>query len=215
MDYIIVGLGNPGRRYENTKHNMGFLALDLIAERNGIKINKIKHKALCGEGAVAGRRVLLVKPQTYMNLSGESVRAVMDYYKTPPSGLLVICDDVDIPIGRIRIREKGSAGSHNGMRSVIGSLGCTDFPRIRIGISDGQRERGDALVGYVLGGFRKQRVKEIEDAIERAADAAECLLSDGAKTAMNRYNARSPEKDEGPGGDAEAHEKKGGADEEQ
>jgi PTH1 family peptidyl-tRNA hydrolase len=213
MDYIIVGLGNPGKRYENTKHNMGFLAIDLIAERNGIKINKIKHKALCGEGAVAGQRVLLAKPQTYMNLSGESVRAVTDYYKLPSSGLLVLYDDVDIPIGHIRIRGKGSAGTHNGMRSIIGSLGCEDFPRIRIGISDGERERGEALVSYVLGGFRKQRVKEAEEAIVKAADAAECLLREGVEAAMNRYNAKPPEKGERRGDDANAGDKKGGADE--
>jgi PTH1 family peptidyl-tRNA hydrolase len=193
MDYIIVGLGNPGRRYENTKHNMGFIALDLLAERNGIKVNKLKHRALCGEGAVAGRKVLLVKPQTYMNLSGESVRAVVDYYRAPPGRLLVIYDDIDIPIGDIRIRKKGSAGSHNGMRSIIGCLGSEDFPRIRIGIGDGERERGDSLIGYVLGGFRKRQLPAAEDAIDRAVRAAECLLRDGAEAAMNRYNARALE----------------------
>jgi PTH1 family peptidyl-tRNA hydrolase len=196
MDYIIVGLGNPGRRYENTKHNMGFLALDILAEQNGIKINKLKHRALCGEGVIAGRRVLLVKPQTYMNLSGESVRAVMAYYKAPPSSLLVIYDDIDIPMGDIRIRKKGSAGSHNGMRSVVGSLGFDDFPRIRIGIRDGEGARGDSLIEYVLGGFQKRQVKAAEEAIRKAVCAAECLLRDGAEAAMNRCNARKAE-DEG------------------
>ncbi|MDR2089920.1 MAG: aminoacyl-tRNA hydrolase [Clostridiales Family XIII bacterium] len=214
MDYIIVGLGNPGRRYENTKHNMGFLALDLLAERNGIRISRLRHRALCGEGAVAGRRVFLVKPQTYMNLSGESVRAVMEYYKAPHDGLLVICDDIDIPIGDIRIRAKGSAGSHNGMRSIVDSLGYADFPRIRIGIGDGERPRGDSLVGYVLGGFQKQRVSAVEDAIGRAADAAECLLREGAEAAMNRYNARAAGKGEKRDGGAKAEAKKSGADEE-
>lgn len=212
MDYIIVGLGNPGRRYENTKHNMGFIALDLLAERNGIKINRIKHKALCGEGAVAGRGVLLVKPQTYMNLSGESVRAVMDYYKAPHDRLLVIYDDIDIPIGDIRIRKKGSAGSHNGMRSIVRNLGSSDFPRIRIGIGDEQKAHGESLIAYVLGGFRKQRLSDAEDAIGRAVDAAECLLRDGAEAAMNRYNARSAEREEKRGGDAGANGEKGGAD---
>jgi PTH1 family peptidyl-tRNA hydrolase len=210
MDYIIIGLGNPGRRYENTKHNMGFLALDILAERNGIRWSKRKHRALCGEGAVAGRRVLLVKPQTYMNLSGESARAVMDYYKAPRDRLLLIYDDIDIPIGDIRIRKKGSAGSHNGMRSVIGHLGYDDFPRIRIGIRDGQRTPGDALVSYVLGGFRGRRLAAAEDALLRAADAAECLLRDGAETAMNRYNAHGPAGDGGAG----ASGRKDGADEE-
>ncbi|MDR2355308.1 MAG: aminoacyl-tRNA hydrolase [Clostridiales Family XIII bacterium] len=210
MDYIIIGLGNPGRRYENTKHNMGFLALDLLAERNGIKINKLKHRALCGEGAIAGLGVLLVKPQTYMNLSGESVRAVMDYYRATRDRLLVIYDDIDIPIGDIRIRKKGSAGSHNGMRSIVRNLGYEDFPRIRIGIRDGQRAQGDSLIGYVLGGFRKQRIAAAEDAIGRAAEAAECLLRDGADAAMNRYNARVSERDGGAGANCE----KDGADEE-
>ncbi|MDR1573346.1 MAG: aminoacyl-tRNA hydrolase [Clostridiales Family XIII bacterium] len=209
-DYIIVGLGNPGRRYENTKHNLGFLALDLIAERNGIKINKIKHRALCGAGAVAGLGVLLVKPQTYMNLSGESVRAVADYYKAPLCKLLVIYDDLDIPAGDIRIRKKGGPGSHNGMRSVVGSLGSEDFPRIRIGISDGKKARGEALIGYVLGGFRGQRAAEMRAAVSKAADAAECVLRDGAEAAMNRYNARPAQKGEKRGG-ADTDEKKGGS----
>jgi PTH1 family peptidyl-tRNA hydrolase len=210
MDYIIVGLGNPGRNYENTKHNMGFVTLDLLAERHGIRINKLKHRALTGDGSICGQRVLLVKPQTYMNLSGESVRAVMEYYKTPRSGLLVIYDDVDIPLGGVRIRKAGSAGSHNGMRSVVGCLGYDDFPRIRIGIGEDRPARGEALIGYVLGGFRKQDVAAAEASVVRAADAAECVLRDGAETAMNRYNARSGKKGGGQGGEnADADFKKG------
>jgi PTH1 family peptidyl-tRNA hydrolase len=215
MDYIIVGLGNPGRRYENTKHNMGFIALDLLAERHGVKINKIKHKALTGDGIICGQRALLVKPQTYMNLSGESVRAVMEYYKTPRAGLLVIYDDIDIPLGGVRIRKAGSAGSHNGMRSVVGCLGYEDFPRIRIGIGEEQAARGEALIGYVLGGFRKQDVASAEASAVRAADAAECVLRDGVETAMNRYNTRSGRRPGGQGGgNADADFKKGDADEE-
>ncbi|MDR2771573.1 MAG: aminoacyl-tRNA hydrolase [Clostridiales Family XIII bacterium] len=214
MDYIIVGLGNPGKRYENTKHNMGFITLDLLAERNGIKINKLKHRALCGEGTVAGQRVLLVKPSTYMNLSGESVRAAVDYYKAPRDRLLVIYDDIDIPIGDIRIRQRGGPGSHNGMRSIVDNLACEDFPRIRIGIGDGQRERGDALVGYVLGGFRKRQLAAAEAAVARAVDAAECLLRDGAEAAMNRYNARPARRDGDADGDAGPQGNKDGSHEE-
>ena len=117
--YIIAGLGNPGKKYENTRHNMGFTAIDLLAEKFGIKVNKLRFKALTGEGRIAGQKVLLIKPQTYMNLSGESVRMALDYYKEPPENLIVIYDDIDIPTGSIRIRKKGSAGTHNGMRNIL------------------------------------------------------------------------------------------------
>jgi PTH1 family peptidyl-tRNA hydrolase len=137
--YIIVGLGNPGKKYENTKHNIGFITLDLLAERNDIKINKIKHKALVGEGFISGLKVLLVKPQTFMNLSGNSVREVMEYYKEDIEKLIVVYDDVDIPMGRLRIRKKGSAGTHNGMKSIIYDLQDDGFPRVRIGIGKERR----------------------------------------------------------------------------
>ena len=150
--YIIAGLGNPGKRYENTRHNIGFIALDLLAERNDIKINKIKHKALVGEGRISGQKFLLVKPQTYMNLSGQSVREVMEYYKEEIDRLVVIYDDIDIPSGTVRIRKKGSAGTHNGMRSIIYDLKSDQFPRIRIGI--GNNRKGD-LRDFVIGGFSK------------------------------------------------------------
>ena len=140
------------------------------------------------------------------------MRAVMDYYKAPHDRLLVIYDDIDIPIGDIRIRKKGSAGSHNGMRSIVRHLGREDFPRIRIGIGDGQKARGESLIGYVLGGFRKQKLSDAEDAIKRAVDAAECLLRDGADAAMNRYTARAAGKDDQRGGDADANGEKDGAD---
>jgi PTH1 family peptidyl-tRNA hydrolase len=194
---------------------MGFIALDLLAERHGVKINRIKHKALTGDGMICGKRVLLVKPQTYMNLSGESVRAAMEYYKTPRAGLLVIYDDIDIPMGGVRVRKAGSAGSHNGMRSVVGSLGYADFPRIRIGIGEAEAARGEALIGYVLGGFRKQDARAAEASVIKAVDAAECVLRDGVETAMNRYNARSGERTGGQsGGEANADFKKGDKDEE-
>jgi PTH1 family peptidyl-tRNA hydrolase len=192
---------------------MGFVTIDLLAERHGIKVNRIKHKALTGEGVISGQRVLLVKPQTYMNLSGESVRAAAEYYKTPHERVLLIYDDIDIPIGGIRIRKTGGPGSHNGMRSVVSSLGGEDFPRVRIGIRDGQRARGEALIGYVLGGFRKQHIRAAEDAAGQAADAVECMLSDGATAAMNRYNARSDKGSASENGE-NAVTQNGGADEE-
>lgn len=185
--HIIVGLGNPGRKYENTKHNIGFITLDFLADKNGIKINKIKHKALVGEGMIAGRNVLLVKPQTYMNLSGNSVREVMEYYKADPDQLIVIYDDVDIPMGHLRIRKKGSAGTHNGMRSIIYDLQDEGFPRIRIGIGG---DRKMSLASYVLGGFAKEERRLMEAAVGRAALALECILEKGIDIAMGEYNGK-------------------------
>ena len=185
--YIIVGLGNPGKKYEATKHNVGFITLDFLAEKNEIKINKIKHKALVGEGTVSGQKVLLVKPQTFMNLSGNSVREVMEYYKVDPENLIVIYDDVDIPMGRLRIRKKGSAGTHNGMKSIIYDLQEDGFPRVRIGIG---KERKMPLAGYVLGGFAKEERELMKDAVERAAQAVECMLDKGIDIAMGEYNIK-------------------------
>lgn len=188
--HIIVGLGNPGKKYENTKHNIGFITLDFLAEKYDVKINKIKHKALVGEGNISGQKVLLVKPQTYMNLSGNSVREVMEYYKTDIDKLIVIYDDVDIPMGRLRIRKKGSAGTHNGMRSIIYDLQDDGFPRIRIGIGT---DRKIPLAGYVLGGFGKEESKLVEDAVERATKAIECMLDKGIDIAMGEYNGTRQE----------------------
>lgn len=185
--YIVVGLGNPGKKYENTKHNIGFITLDFLAKKNDIKMNKIKHKALVGEGTVSGQKVLLVKPQTYMNLSGNSVREVMEYYKVEPEKLIVIYDDVDLPMGRLRIRKKGSAGTHNGMKSIIYDLQEEGFPRVRIGIG---KERKMSLAGYVLGGFAKEERSLMENAVERAAQAIECMLEKGIDIAMGEYNVK-------------------------
>lgn len=185
--YVIVGLGNPGKRYENTKHNIGFITVDFLAERNNIKVNKIKHKALVGEGMISEQKVLLVKPQTYMNLSGNSVREIMDYYRADIEKLVVIYDDVDIPMGRLRIRKKGSAGTHNGMRSIIYDLQEDGFPRVRIGIGT---DKKIPLAGYVLGGFGKEEAKLMEDAVERAALSVECILEKGIDIAMGEYNIK-------------------------
>lgn len=185
--YIIAGLGNPGKKYENTRHNIGFIALDLLAERNDIKINKLKHKALVGEGRISGQKVLLVKPQTYMNLSGNSLREVMDYYKEDIENLIVIYDDIDIPEGTIRIRKKGSAGTHNGMRSIVYDLKSDQFPRIRIGMG---RARKSDLKDFVIGGFTKEEKELLEGAVERAVLSAECIVEKGIDKAMNEYNIK-------------------------
>ncbi|MCL1808243.1 MAG: aminoacyl-tRNA hydrolase [Clostridiales bacterium] len=185
--YIIAGLGNPGRRYENTRHNLGFITVDLLAKGNGIKVNKIKHKALVGEGTVSGRNVLLLKPQTYMNLSGESIREALDYYKIDIENLLVVYDDIDIPAGQIRVRRKGSAGTHNGMRSVIYQIQTDLFPRVRIGIG-GSRKTG--LIHFVTGGFGKEEKAVMEGAVTRAAAAIEAYLEKGIEKAMAEFNVK-------------------------
>ncbi|MCI8285040.1 MAG: aminoacyl-tRNA hydrolase [Firmicutes bacterium] len=184
---FIVGLGNPGREYENTKHNVGFLTVDILAEKLGIKVNKIKFKGLIGEGFIGGEKVILVKPQTYMNLSGNCVREVLAFYKAEPSDMIVIYDDIDIPLGTLRIRKKGSAGTHNGMRSVIYDIQSDNFPRIRIGI--GSEHKGD-LVNYVISGFSGEAKDEIEKTILRAADAAICMVENGIDKAMGEYNTK-------------------------
>ena len=186
---VIVGLGNPGKKYENTRHNIGFITVDLLAERHGIKINKIKHKALVGEGTISDQKVLLVKPQTYMNLSGNSVREIMEYYKVDIENLLIIYDDIDIPTGAVRIRKKGSAGTHNGMRSVIYDLQSDQFPRIRIGM--GLDKKMD-LKDFVTGGFTKSEKGLLEKAVAHSADAVECFLRSGIDKAMNEYNITKP-----------------------
>nr|WP_315020748.1 aminoacyl-tRNA hydrolase [uncultured Aminipila sp.] len=185
--YVIVGLGNPGKKYENTRHNIGFITLDYLADRHGIKITKIKHKALVGEGNISGQKVLLVKPQTYMNLSGNSVHEVMEYYKVDIENLLVIYDDIDIPTGSVRIRKKGSAGTHNGMRSVVYDLQSDQFPRIRIGMGN---NRGADLKDFVVGGFSKGEKEIFERAVVHTADAIECFLQFGIDKAMNEYNTK-------------------------
>ena len=183
---VIVGLGNPGRQYENTKHNMGFVTIDRFAEKHGIDISKTKFKALVGEGFISGKKVLLVKPQTFMNLSGESVRAIVDFYNLEPADVAVVYDDIDIPIGSIRIRKQGSGGSHNGMKSIILNLNFDDFPRFRVGIG---ADRGYIpLKDYVLTGFQKDQLDPMRSAIDKCACAIECMISEDIDTAMRKYN---------------------------
>lgn len=192
--YVIAGLGNPGRKYENTRHNMGFITVDRLADKHSIKVDKLKFKGLAGEGRIAGQKVVLLKPQTFMNLSGESVREVMQFYKLAPEQLIVIYDDIDIDTGVLRIRKFGSAGTHNGMKSVIYQLQSDRFPRIRIGIGSGAK--GD-LAGYVTGGFSKAEVPLLRGAVENAVLAIESILSEGIDKAMNQYNTKKrSEKDD-------------------
>lgn len=185
--YVIAGLGNPGKKYENTRHNMGFQAIDRIAETHGINVNKIKHKALVGDGIISGQKVLLVKPQTYMNLSGESLREVMHYYDVAIEDLIVIYDDLDLATGALRLRKKGSAGSHNGMKSVIYQLQSQDFPRIRVGIGQsGGLDWKDFVTGKVSGSDQNL----LGEAVGKAAEAAVCIVEKGIDKAMNEYNVK-------------------------
>lgn len=192
--FIIAGLGNPGRKYENTRHNLGFITVDKIAEDNDISVKKIKFKSLVGEGVIGSDKVILMKPQTFMNNSGEALREIVNFYKVPPENLIVIYDDFDIPIGSIRVRKFGSAGTHNGMRSVIRLLGFDNFPRIRIGIDSAIKNE---LIDFVTGGFRKEEVPLLEEAVTNGAAAAETIVTKGIDLAMNRYNTKKTrEKDE-------------------
>ena len=187
--FVIAGLGNPGRRYAQTRHNLGFITIDRLAGSLGVEVRKIKHKALVGEGIFAGRRFMLVKPQTYMNLSGDSLGEIVDYYKVEPENLLVIYDDMDFETGQMRVRKQGSAGSHNGMRSVIRRLGFDNFPRIRIGIGGKAKDSfpGD-VKDFVIGGFTAEEKEPLENAVDRAVEAVKCYMEDGIDKAMNKYN---------------------------
>ncbi|SKC91194.1 aminoacyl-tRNA hydrolase [Maledivibacter halophilus] len=183
--YLVVGLGNPGKKYAQTRHNVGFEVIDYLAYRNNIEIKKIKHKALVGEGRIQGEKVMLVKPQTFMNLSGQSVLEILEYYKVDLNKLIVIYDDIDIDLGKIRIRKKGSGGTHNGMRNIIYLLQKDDFPRVRIGI--GRPAHGD-LVSYVIGKFQEDEKEDIILSIRLAAEALESIVGEGIDKAMNKYN---------------------------
>lgn len=183
--YIIAGLGNPGREYENTRHNAGFAVLDNLAHKNNISINKLRFKALCGEGLIGSERVLLLKPQTYMNLSGESLLDAVRFYKVDVDNVIVVVDDVDLPLGRIRIRPSGSDGGHNGMKSIISLLGSGAFPRLRVGIGHPEYD----MVDYVLGKFAGDERKVMDEMIDVSSDAAAYIVENGIISAMNRYNS--------------------------
>lgn len=183
---LIVGLGNPGRQYAQTRHNMGFMVIDELSRKFAIPLDQAKHKGLYGIGMYKGEKILLLKPLTYMNLSGESIRAVMDYYQIDIEDFLVIYDDLDLPVGKIRIRQKGSAGGHNGIKSTILQLGTQQFGRIRIGID--RPQRGMNIPDYVLGHFSKEEQAAVIDAVKRSADACERWLSIPLQQVMNEFN---------------------------
>ena len=183
--YAIIGLGNPEKKYDKTRHNIGFDVIDELASQMGVQVNTKRHKALCGVGQIGSEKVILVKPQTYMNLSGESVRAVMDFYKLDPTkDIIVIADDISLPTGKIRIRAKGSAGGHNGLKSIIAHAGTDQFTRIKVGVGANQ---GD-LVKHVLGKFSKVERKIVDDAVRNAASASEVIVMYDVQTAMNKFN---------------------------
>ena len=184
--YVILGIGNPGKQYDNTKHNIGFISLDFLAASWGIKINKIKHKALIGEGKLGNEKVLLVKPQTFVNLSGESVSEIMNFYKLPPENLIVIYDDVNFETGRIRIRPSGSDGGHNGIKSIIYHLKSDAFPRIRLGV--GKKPPAYDLADWVLSKFTDEEIKEMAKAVDQVPDMVEEMIKHGVSSAMNRFN---------------------------
>lgn len=185
--YLIAGLGNPGREYENTRHNAGFASIDRLAEKNHISIDMKKFQALCGTGYIGGQKVLLLKPQTYMNLSGESLRAACDFFKIDPEQeLIVIYDDISLAPGQLRIRAKGSAGGHNGIKSIIAHLGTQVFLRVKVGV--GEKPQGWDLADYVLGHFLKDEQQVMQESFDRAADAAAALLTEEVQQVMNEYN---------------------------
>lgn len=187
--FVIVGLGNPGRKYENTRHNAGFMVLDALASKYGIRLTEKKHKALCGTGAIEGVKVLLVKPQTFMNLSGESVGEIMNFYKlSPEDELLIIYDDISLAPGNIRIRKRGSAGGHNGIKSLIAHLGTQEFMRIRVGV--GEKPSGWDLADYVLGHFSEEDNTALEKTMPDIMQAAVLIMQGNIDKAMNDYNAK-------------------------
>lgn len=187
-EWLIAGLGNPGLQYAKTRHNAGFAALDLLAARHGAQVSRMRFKSLCGDGHLAGRRVLFLKPQTYMNDSGEAVAEAMRFYKLPIERVLVLFDDISLPPGKLRVRRHGSAGGHNGIKSIIELCGSCEFPRVKIGVGDKPRPDYD-LAAWVLGHFGKEEEPLFRDGLAHAADAVEEILKNGVDSAMNLYNA--------------------------
>ncbi|SBW12625.1 peptidyl-tRNA hydrolase [uncultured Eubacteriales bacterium] len=185
--WLLVCLGNPGDQYEGTRHNVGFQVADEIGERARIPIQTLKFRALTNTCELGGEKVLIMKPVTYMNLSGEAVRQAADFYKVPPERVLVVSDDVSLPVGKLRVRSGGSAGGHNGLKSIISHLGSEEFPRVKIGVGEKPHPDYD-LADWVLGKFTGEDKKAVDAAVKRAADAVECVIKDGMDKAMNKYN---------------------------
>ena len=188
VEFLIVGLGNPGEEYENTPHNLGFMVIDRLAGSHAIRVSRKENMSLVGLGDIEGKRVAVAKPQTYMNLSGPAVSGLLERYELKPDRLIVVYDELDLPWGSLRIRIKGSAAGHNGVKSLIGSLGTNEFTRIRLGIDTGSPAKG---VQVVLGQFKRAQKQDVEETVVRAADAVEFILAEGAAQAMTKYNRRA------------------------
>lgn len=189
VQWLVVFLGNPGPRYAQTRHNAGFMAGDALAHKLDVKIDRLRFRALTAQCDIGGQKVLLMKPQTLMNLSGEAVGQAAKFYKVPPEHVLVVSDEVSLPVGRLRVRMKGSAGGHNGLKNIIAHLGTDVFPRIRIGVGAPPHSDYD-MADWVLGTFQNQDAEIMEDAAQRAADACVCYITEGAQPAMTRYNQK-------------------------
>ena len=187
VSWLIVFLGNPGPRYEMTRHNAGFMAADAMAKEKNVNINKARFKALTATCDIGGESVLLMKPQTFMNLSGDAVAQAAGFYKIPPEHVIVVSDEISLPIGKLRIRTKGSAGGHNGLKDIIAKLGTDAFPRIRIGVGAPPHPDYD-MADWVLSSFKNQDAEDMLAAAARAAQAAQCYITQGADRAMNRFN---------------------------
>ena len=183
---LIIGLGNPGAKYAGTRHNIGFSAVTALADACGIELKTKECRGITGTGVIDGVKVKLVQPQTFMNLSGECVRALMDFYKVPADDILVICDEVSLPTGKLRIRAKGSAGGHNGMKNIIAQIGTSDFARLRIGV--GEKPEGWDLADHVLAHFPKEEEEAVRESLKKTVEAVRCFLSDGIAETMNRFN---------------------------
>ena len=187
VDWLVVCLGNPGDKYEGTRHNVGFMVADALGDRGNFPIQRLKHRALTGTAVIGGCRAMVMKPVTFMNLSGEAVGEAARFYKIPADHVLVVSDDVSLPVGKLRIRTGGSAGGHNGLKNIIQHLGTDQFPRIKVGV--GQKPHPDYdMADWVLGKFQGEDKKAIDAAVSRAADAVACYLQDGPSKAMNRFN---------------------------
>ena len=186
-EWIVAFLGNPGLKYNGTRHNAGFMAADAMEKKLGVSINKMRFKALKQTADIGGKKVLLMKPQTYMNLSGDAIVQAANFYKVPPERVIVVSDETALPIGRLRIRRGGSAGGHNGLKSVIARLGTDQFPRIRLGVGDKPHPDYD-MADWVLSAFKGQDAADMELVAKKAADAVECYITEGADRAMNRFN---------------------------
>ena len=187
VDWLLVCLGNPGDQYENTRHNVGFLVADELAERHNVPIQRLKFRALTNTITVGDQKVLLMKPVTYMNLSGEAVHEAAAFYKVPPEHILVVSDEVALAPGRLRVRRSGSAGGHNGLKNIIAHLGTDQFPRIRVGVGAPQHPEHE-MVDWVIGGFTPAERKVVDEAVGRAVDAALCVMENGVQEAQNRFN---------------------------